>query len=107
MTQHKMRNVTLIFILWAMLLGMMKLTIVWFLETYWAKTQFLTEKSFKPILAQHPFVNIGNGTTQLLKQLGFDVFEDVVNFTASSTQDRTEEFSPITFDIDPRLANNS
>lgn len=77
------------------------------LETYWAKTQFLTEKSFKPILAQHPFVNIGNGTTQLLKQLGFDVFEDVVNFTTSSTQDRIEEFTPITFDIDPRrLANN-
>ena len=79
------------------------------LETYWAKTQFLTEKSFKPILAQHPFVNLGNGTTALLKQLGFDVFEDVVdmNLDTLATAEKIAYFKPVNFDIDPqRVANN-
>ena len=77
------------------------------LETYWAKTQFLTEKSFKPIIAQHPFINLGNNTAQLLKQLGFDIFDDVVNYTATNTPNRINQFQPVTFDIDPRrLANN-
>jgi hypothetical protein len=77
------------------------------LETYWVKTQFLTEKSFKPIIAQHPFINIGNNTTQLLKHLGFDIFEDVINYTASSTLDRINQFRPVTFDIDPRRLSNN
>jgi len=47
------------------------------LETYWARTQFLTEKSFKPIVAQHPFVNLGNNSNQLLESLGFDVFPEL------------------------------
>jgi len=79
------------------------------LETYWAKTQFLTEKSFKPILAQHPFVNLGNETTALLKQLGFDVFEDVVNMDLDKlqTNEKIKHFESVQFDIDPRrLANN-
>jgi len=79
------------------------------LETYWAKTQFLTEKSFKPILAQHPFVNLGNETTALLKQLGFDVFEDVVNMDLDKlqTSEKIKHFESVQFDIDPRrLANN-
>jgi len=77
------------------------------LETYWVKTQFLTEKSFKPIIAQHPFINIGNNTAQLLKHLGFDIFEDVINYTASSTLDRINQFRPVTFDIDPRRLSNN
>lgn len=74
------------------------------LETYWAKTQFLTEKSFKPIIAQHPFINLGNRTTVLLKQLGFDVFEDVVNMDLDwfATQEKIENFKAVKFDIDPR-----
>lgn len=80
------------------------------LETYWAKTQFLTEKSFKPILAQHPFVNLGNGTTHLLKHLGFDVFEDVVNMDLDwlATKEKIQNYKQLQFDIDPRrLAHNS
>ena len=79
------------------------------LETYWAKTQFLTEKSFKPILAQHPFVNLGNGTTRLLASLGFDVFEDIVDMGLDdlATHEKIQAFKPLHFDIDPkRLANN-
>lgn len=79
------------------------------LETYWAKTNFLTEKSFKPIIAQHPFINLGNRTTALLQELGFDVFDDIVNtaYDSMSTQDKIENFTCVDFDIDPRrLANN-
>ena len=47
------------------------------LETYWANTEFLTEKSFKPIVAKHPFVNLGNNSNALLERLGFDVFSEV------------------------------
>ena len=47
------------------------------LETYWARTQFLTEKSFKPIVAGHPFINLGNMSNSILNSLGFDVFDDV------------------------------
>ena len=47
------------------------------METYWARTKFLTEKSFKPIVAKHPFINLGNNSNWLLQQLGFDTFTDV------------------------------
>ena len=80
------------------------------LETYWAKTQFLTEKSFKPILAQHPFVNLGNRTTALLKDLGFDVFDDILNteYDSMTTQEKINNIDlNIHFDVDPkRLAKN-
>jgi len=47
------------------------------LETYWARTQFLTEKTFKPIIAKHPFINMGNRSNELLRSFGFDTFDDV------------------------------
>ena len=47
------------------------------LETYWTNTEFLTEKTFKPIVAKHPFVNLGNNSNKLLESLGFDVFPEV------------------------------
>ena len=47
------------------------------LETYWAKTQFLTEKTFKPIVAGHPFINLGNRSTELLKEFGFNTYESI------------------------------
>ena len=47
------------------------------LETYWARTQFLTEKTFKPIIAKHPFINLGNRSNELLSSFGFDTFDDV------------------------------
>jgi hypothetical protein len=50
---------------------------------------------------------MGNNTAQLLARLGFDIFEDLVNYTATSTLDRIDQFQSVTFDIDPRrLANN-
>lgn len=72
------------------------------METYWSKSKFLTEKSFKPILAQHPFVNFGG--TDALKQLGFDVFEDVVDvsFDMHAAGEKIKHFKFPTFDIDPR-----
>ena len=72
------------------------------METYWSKSKFLTEKSFKPILAQHPFVNFGG--TNALKQLGFDVFEDVVDvsFDMHAAGEKIKHFKFPTFDIDPR-----
>jgi len=80
------------------------------LETYWAKTQFLTEKSFKPIIAQHPFINLGNRTTALLKDLGFDVFDDILNteYDSMTTQEKINNIDlNIHFDVDPkRLAKN-
>jgi len=80
------------------------------LETYWAKTQFLTEKSFKPIIAQHPFINLGNRTTALLKDLGFDVFDDMLNteYDSMTTQEKINSIDlNIHFDVDPkRLAKN-
>jgi len=80
------------------------------LETYWAKTQFLTEKSFKPIIAQHPFINLGNRTTTLLKDLGFDVFDDILNteYDSMTTEEKINNIDlNIHFDVDPkRLAKN-
>lgn len=82
------------------------------LETYWANTNFLTEKSFKPIIAQHPFINLGNSTTALLKRLGFDVFDDVLDLQYDSmpTEEKIKFVSnmlPVKFDIDPaRLKQN-
>jgi len=82
------------------------------LETYWAKTVFITEKSFKPIIAQHPFINLGNNTTKLLKKLGFDVFDDVLNLEYDSMPSNEKinfvsNMLPVKFDIDPiRLKQN-
>jgi hypothetical protein len=80
------------------------------LETYWAKTQFLTEKSFKPIIAQHPFINLGNHTTALLKDLGFDVFDDILNteYDSMTTEEKINNIDlNINFDVDPnRLEKN-
>jgi len=42
-------------------------------------TCFLTEKTFKPILNLQPFIIIGNpGSLQLLKDLGYQTFSDVI-----------------------------
>ena len=81
------------------------------LETYWANTEFLTEKSFKPIVAGHPFVNLGNNSNALLKSLGFDVFEDVFGseHDSLSASDKIASIIPklTTVDIDPtRCLNN-
>jgi hypothetical protein len=75
------------------------------LETYWARTQFLTEKTFKPIVAKHPFINLGNSSNALLKKLGFDTFEDVfgVEHDSLPAQEKIHAVIPklTTVDIDP------
>ena len=44
------------------------------------KTTFLTEKTFKPILAFQPFIIVGQPySIQGLRDLGFDVFDDIIN----------------------------
>lgn len=76
------------------------------LETYWARTQFLTEKTFKPIIAKHPFINLGNRSNELLRSFGFDTFDDIF----STEHDYLRAAKKIEFvveqlhdvDIDPR-----
>lgn len=57
-------------------------------------TIFLTEKIFKPILNIQPFVLIGNpGSLQLLKDLGYKTFEDVIKETYDKETDHRERMS--------------
>ena len=76
------------------------------LETYWARTQFLTEKTFKPIIAKHPFIHLGNQSNQLLRSFGFDTFEDVFGNEHDSMPAGEKIKSVISkiknVDIDPR-----
>jgi uncharacterized protein len=47
---------------------------------YGSQTAFVSEKSIKPLLAGQFFVNTsGNGTVQLLRDAGFDTYDDIVN----------------------------
>jgi len=75
------------------------------LETYWARTEFLTEKSFKPIISKHPFINLGNASNKILKNLGFDVFEDVFGLEHDTlpAQEKVQCVIPklVNVDIDP------
>ena len=81
------------------------------LETYWARTEFLTEKSFKPIIAKHPFINLGNNSNRLLVKLGFDVFEDVfgIDHDNMSAANKISAIIPKlkSYDIDPKRAANN
>jgi uncharacterized protein len=50
---------------------------------YGSQTAFVSEKSLKPFLAGQFFVNSGsNGSVQLLRDTGFDTYDDIVNHSA-------------------------
>jgi len=60
------------------------------------ETIFLTEKTFKPILNLQPFIIIGNpGSLQLLKDLGYKTFEDVIKESYDNEKDHKERMSQL------------
>ena len=59
------------------------------------KDGYLTEKTFLPILFKRPFIVFGGiKTNKLLKDLGFDIFEDVIDysFDNGNLENRVELF---------------
>lgn len=59
-------------------------------------TIFLTEKTFKPILNLQPFIILGNpGSLKLLKDLGYQTFEDVIRETYDEEIDHKDRLSSI------------
>ena len=56
---------------------------------------FITEKTFKPIAFQHPFIVFGQpGVLKYLRKLGFETFENMFN-----------EVYDVTFELDERMYN--
>jgi hypothetical protein len=56
----------------------------------------LTEKTFKPILNLQPFIIIGNpGSLQLLKDLGYKTFDDVIKESYDNEKDHKERMSQL------------
>jgi len=48
---------------------------------------YLTEKTFIPILLKRPFVVFGGiNTNRLLKDLGFDIFEDIIDYSFDNVE---------------------
>jgi len=66
-------------------------------ETHFDKdTIFLTEKTFKPILNLQPFIIIGNpGSLQLLKDLGYKTFSDVIKEDYDGIVDHKDRMSQL------------
>ena len=59
-------------------------------------TCVLSEKTFKPILNLQPFIIIGNpGSLQLLKDLGYKTFEDVIRESYDNEYDHRERLSQL------------
>ena len=59
----------------------------------WQATPFVTEKTFKPIAGKRPFIINGDqGINDLVKQMGFETFEDMV--TLDSLTDFIKETTP-------------
>ena len=59
-------------------------------------TCFITEKTFKPILNLQPFIIIGNpGSLQLLRDLGYKTFHDVIRETYDDEQDHKQRMTSL------------
>jgi hypothetical protein len=64
-------------------------------------TPQLTEKSFKPILAGQFFIMIGSrGLIQYMRDIGFDVFDDVINHSYDSIEDDRERIAAAIKELD-------
>lgn len=65
-------------------------------------TTFMSEKTFKPIIGMRPFLIYGNsGITTVLKDRGFETFEDDFGFTfADSYQSQANQIKDIIKQID-------
>ena len=64
-------------------------------------TPQLTEKSFKPILAGQFFVMIGSrGLVQYMRDIGFDVFDDIVNHSYDNIEDDRERIAAVMKELD-------
>ena len=65
------------------------------------ETTQLTEKSFKPILAGQFFIMIGSqGLIKYMRDIGFDVFDDIVNHSYDSIEDDRERISAAIQELD-------
>ena len=57
--------------------------------THKLRRAFITEKTYKPLMYGHPFMVIGNiGTNAILKEQGFELFEDEFNNNYDALHDR-------------------
>lgn len=66
------------------------------IETSLTGTGFITEKSFKPIAYQHPFMIYGQpGTLASLKQLGFETYENLFDQSYDSENDYNKRLNII------------
>ena len=64
-------------------------------------TPQLTEKSFKPILAGQFFIMIGSrGLIQYMRDIGFDVFDDIINHSYDSIEDDRERIAAAIKELD-------
>ena len=53
------------------------------------KRAFITEKTYKPLMYGHPFMVIGNvNTNTILKQQGFEMFDDEFEWNYDSLNDK-------------------
>lgn len=69
------------------------------------ETVFLSEKVFKPIACQHPFVILGNkGSLKELKKLGYKTFHDLIDESYDNL-DSNDRFDAIKIIIDSIKSN--
>jgi hypothetical protein len=62
--------------------------------------KFLTEKTFKPIIAKHPFILVGyKGFLDILKERGYKTFHPFINETYDTIDDDYERMNNITNEI--------
>jgi hypothetical protein len=67
--------------------------------------RFLTEKTFKPIVYQHPFVLIApHGSLEFLRELGYKTFHPFIDETYDTIVDHNERMKMILKEVE-RLAN--
>jgi len=81
------------------------------LETHFDVDQsggaFLTEKTFKPIKYGQPFVIAGGaGSLQALRDLGYQVFDNVINNNYDTIQDNTQRYFALRNAIEKITGNN-
>ena len=60
------------------------------------KCQFITEKTFKPIIFEQPFLSIGSKNQNLiLKQYGFELYDELFDFTFDTKQNISDRIDGV------------
>lgn len=74
---------------------------------YETDTVFQSEKIFKPVMMLQPFVAAGEvGTIREMRNLGYDVFDDIINHKYDTEQDHRKRIDTLLREVD-RLCNFS